>query len=121
MLLVARHPHGTSDAKTHSGDLRTMRLPIISDIHVSVGAPETGLAISALGPPNTSCLGDLVGYHTFPRATLAVLRDEKTWHTVRTRRRESSGAVARAPQRRSRPGRRFQEIASVSHAILRIM
>lgn len=88
MLLVACHPHGPSDAETHSGDLRTMRLPIISDIHVSVDAPETGLAISALGPPSTSCLGDLVGYRTFPCATLAVLRDDKTWHTVRTRRRE---------------------------------
>jgi len=54
-----------------------MRLPIISDIHVSVDAPETGLAISALGPPSTSCLGDLVGYRTFPCATLAVLRDDK--------------------------------------------
>jgi len=55
---------------------RTMRIAIISDIHANVDALR-----AVLGDMQTSdvqqvvCLGDLVGYHTFPREVLAVFRD----------------------------------------------
>ena len=55
-----------------------MRLAIISDIHSNVDALQAVLAdIRASDVQHVVCLGDLVGYHTFPRETLAVLRDSE--------------------------------------------
>ena len=55
-----------------------MRLAIISDIHSNVDALRAVLAdIRASDVQHVVCLGDLVGYHTFPRETLAVLRDSE--------------------------------------------
>jgi len=54
----------------------TMRIAIISDIHANVDALQAVLAdIRASDVQHVVCLGDLVGYNTFPRETLAVFRD----------------------------------------------
>ena len=61
--------------------------------------------IGARAAQHASCLGDLAGYHAFPRTTLAPSArraDPSVRHTT-TRRREASPAVARAPQPTSRP------------------
>src|SRR2546427_3947300 len=55
-----------------------MRLAIISDIHANVDALRAVLAdIRASDVQHVVCLGDLVGYHTFPLETLGVLRDSE--------------------------------------------
>ena len=53
-----------------------MLLAIISDVHANVHALEAVLAdIRASGAERVLCLGDLVGYNSFPRETLALLRE----------------------------------------------
>ena len=53
-----------------------MRLAIISDVHANVDALRAVLEdIRSSGAPEVLCLGDLVGYNSFPRETLALLRD----------------------------------------------
>lgn len=55
-----------------------MRIAIISDIHANVDALRAVLGdIRASDVQQVVCLGDLVGYHTFPRETLAVFRDSE--------------------------------------------
>ncbi|HKC39691.1 MAG TPA: metallophosphoesterase family protein [Gemmatimonadales bacterium] len=58
-----------------------MLLAIISDIHANVHALDAVLAdIRQRGADQVLCLGDLVGYNSFPRETLALLRE----HEVRS-------------------------------------
>jgi len=58
-----------------------MLLAIISDIHANVQALDAVLAdIRQRGADQVLCLGDLVGYNSFPRETLARLRE----HEVRS-------------------------------------
>ena len=58
-----------------------MRLAIISDIHANVDALRAVLAdIRQHGADQVLCLGELVGYNSFPRETLALLQD----HDVRS-------------------------------------
>jgi predicted phosphodiesterase len=52
-----------------------MRIAVISDIHANVDALAAVLAdIRASDVHHVVCLGDLVGYNTFPRETLGVFR-----------------------------------------------
>ena len=52
-----------------------MRHAIIADVHGNLPALEAVLAdIERRGVDRISCLGDLVGYNTFPHETLALLR-----------------------------------------------
>lgn len=52
-----------------------MRLAIVSDIHANLAALAAVLAdIDARGVDEIVHLGDLVGYHSFPRETLALVR-----------------------------------------------
>jgi len=58
-----------------------MLLAIISDIHANVDALRAVLAdIRQRGAERVLCLGDLVGYNSLPRETLALLRE----HDVRS-------------------------------------
>ncbi len=53
-----------------------MLLAIISDIHANVDALRAVLTdIREHGAERVLCLGDLVGYNSFPRETLALLRE----------------------------------------------
>jgi len=53
-----------------------MLLAIISDVHANVHALSAVLAdIETSGADQVLCLGDLVGYNSFPRETLSLLRD----------------------------------------------
>lgn len=53
-----------------------MELAIISDVHANVDALRAVLDdIRSNGAPEVLCLGDLVGYNSFPRETLTLLRD----------------------------------------------
>lgn len=53
-----------------------MRLAVIADVHGNLPALKAVLEdIRRRNVDGTSCLGDLVGYNTFPRETLALLRE----------------------------------------------
>jgi predicted phosphodiesterase len=59
-----------------------MLLAIISDIHANVDALRAVLAdIRQRGAERVLCLGDLVGYNSFPRETLALLQEHEV-HSV---------------------------------------
>lgn len=72
-------PHERGARRSGTGyalSRRAMRLAIISDLHANVHALDAVLAdIQSSGADQVLCLGDLVGYNSFPRETLARLRD----------------------------------------------